>query len=319
MKIDFNKGYIILGEGEPFFICPHSGPSIEVPTNRDDYSDTIASLCWMKSGGSFMISTMPRKAGFGIDFNRTVPDKEEAIDIWEDFIEDKNPEDLKKFRDKFSFACKDEEDYNNRVSIYNNFWREAEAFKNLVFIHRKFTRLKNYPSIIDVITYSGKGVDMEKAQSSINKANEKYAGFFKQIEDDYKQAILLETKRVLERITRLYGFELGKIKLEYKEHILKDLEIIKSFASPDIVSDLLNNFTEDNFMAAAEDVLHLAGPPLVTLERIFKGAKAQETKALLFKNRNMIEFECNAFIGYWYPKEASEIILDILKDLGIIN
>jgi len=35
----------------------------------------------------------------------------------------------------------------------------------------------------------------------------------------------------------------------------------------------------------------------------------------LYRRKNVIEIESNAFMNYWYPGEASNIILDIVNEI----
>ena len=88
MQIFYRKGYIVYQEkGEHNFtsVPPHAGAALEIPTSRDDNSETVASLCWMKTGGNFILSTMPRKRAFGVDFNRGIPKKTVSLVICRKF------------------------------------------------------------------------------------------------------------------------------------------------------------------------------------------------------------------------------------------
>ena len=59
MRTDFKRGYTIYRdtEKEPFIIAPHSGPALDVVTSRDDHSETVASLCWKRIGGTLIITS----------------------------------------------------------------------------------------------------------------------------------------------------------------------------------------------------------------------------------------------------------------------
>ena len=65
MERRFYAGFTVYQNGDnPVYVCPHSGPSLISPNNRDSYSDVIASLCFEKTGGSMVISNNPaRKTG----------------------------------------------------------------------------------------------------------------------------------------------------------------------------------------------------------------------------------------------------------------
>src|SRR3989344_3322044 len=85
MKTEFKKGYIVYkNKDDPVFVVPHSGPALEIATSRDDNAETVASLCWKKDGGVLIVSGIPRRRQWGIDFNRDIPNIDKAIDtsIW---------------------------------------------------------------------------------------------------------------------------------------------------------------------------------------------------------------------------------------------
>ncbi|MCD6381531.1 MAG: hypothetical protein J7L43_00945, partial [Candidatus Aenigmarchaeota archaeon] len=83
MERRFYPGFTVYKNGDnPVYVCPHSGPSLLSPNNRDSYSDAVASLCFEKTGGSLVISNLSRKRAFGIDFNRDLPPEELSIKIY---------------------------------------------------------------------------------------------------------------------------------------------------------------------------------------------------------------------------------------------
>ncbi len=153
MDVFFHKGFCVYKKGDsPYFVAPHTGPSFETPTSRDDNSDTVASLCWMKRGGTLIASGLSRKMSFGIDFNRNIPPKELAIKSWQDFVTDDNSKELFNFRDAYAFSAINEKDYEKRLETYNKFWETVCLGQKIVYIHRKFSRLKNHPTIIHIMT-----------------------------------------------------------------------------------------------------------------------------------------------------------------------
>lgn len=308
---------------EPLFVAPHSGPAFEIPTSRDEHADLVASLCWMKTGGSLLISHMPRKMNLGIDFNRDPPQKKLALDMWSEFLSNYNSEKLEEYRKKYAWVAYDEKDHENRLKIFNDFWEIIKTMSSVtVFVHRKFTRAKNFPSILDIITYKGRGVDKKVVETIVEKINAKYAPFFKSVEQQYKQAILLETQRTINRIRTVFSnFDLKTMKVEYKTHIKEDMKIIKQFANSRFVKRLDNNFNEKNFMLALRSALKKENPPRVTLESIFSGDKAMSIMNSLLnkKERLIMEVECNQFLNYWYPDLAAEIITDLLNELRTVD
>ncbi|MFH1294695.1 MAG: hypothetical protein ABIH90_02010 [Candidatus Aenigmatarchaeota archaeon] len=321
MKIEFKKGFAIYRNGPgPVYVCPHSGPALETPTSRDDNSDTVASLCWMKTGGTLIISGLPRKRLLGIDFNRSHPKKKEAVGFWPSFLVDENRDDLTGYRKKYSWVAVDDDDHDERSGIYRDFWESVNHAKgNVVFIHRKFPRLKNFPSILDVITYQGQGVDKETMENAISKVNKKHQSFFARVSNHYKSTILLEEMRAVDKIQEMTkGFSLHSLQGEYRENILGDLNVIERMSRPFLVKRLRESFNPTNFIAAIQSALDNAESPKITLEAIFRGDPAKEEKQRIFASRKTMELESNSFLNYWYPEEASQMIVDIMVNSGFL-
>ncbi len=330
MDRSFLKGFTVYRNGtDPVFVAPHCGPSFETPTIRDDNSDTVASKCWLKTGGTLVFSNMTRKRIWGIDLNRDPPSKELALKMYPEFMADKNREKLKRFRSKYAFVARNSADYLERLKIYETFWGTVGNLGSvIILVHRKFARLKNYPSLMDIITFEGKGVDMETIKGIVEQINKKYGKKFKSVANDYKKYVMLESRRIVDRITRIYNeFSLGKMDAEYRMFIEQDLNAIKRFAEKSAQEELTNNFNKKTFLAAAKSALKAKVTPEITLENFFKGRKALSVKQKFFNKQFLIiEAEVNAFFGYWHPGLAADIIVDIVtmlrgaklyKNLGI--
>jgi hypothetical protein len=323
IDIDFKPGFIVYRNGHgPVWACPHSGPALEVSTSRDDNSDTVASRCWLKTGGTLIVSGIPRKMMYGVDLNRNIPPKEISVNLFDQFIKDGFRKRLHTYRKEYAWASSNEADYKHRLSIYNDFWRSVKRSGNvIVFVHRCYTRLKNFPSLIDVITYQGEGVDKKIIETIAERINKKYEPFFRSISKYYKEYVLLEQKRVIEKIKRLFSeFSLDKMKVEFKEHILSDIEVMKKHAEKNKVRKLEKNFNEKNFMTALKSVLKADVHPKITVESVFKGQKALRTKKPMFIQENVVmEAECTSFLNYWYPDVASDILIDLLGNLVSVD
>ena len=314
MDIFYKPGFSVYRNREdPVYVVPHAGPAFETPTSRDENTDTVASLCWMVTGGKLIISTISRKRLLGVDFNRDPPSRTKAMDFYPKFIEDKEHTDLQDFRQKYAWVAKDEKDHREKHRIYNNFWKSVkEDGELIVFMHRKFTRLKNYPSVIDIVTYGGSGINMEIVKAALKRINRKYSKFFQRIAPLYKEAIMAEEKRVIDRIKTIFGeFSLEKMKAEYRANIMNDIDIAKRFADRNVMRRLERKFSERNFLSAIRNALK-KGRPLVTMETIFKGAQALSQKKPLFE-KTVLEIESDSFVNYWYPNETANIILELLK------
>ncbi len=319
MQRRFYAGFTVYKNGDnPVYVCPHSGPSLLSPNNRDSYSDTVASLCFEKTGGSLVISNLSRKRAFGIDFNRDLPPEELAVSIYPDFMAKRKLKKLQNFRERYAFAAKNRMDYLEKKRIFENFWNVVGNLGQIIiFSHRKFTRIKNFPSVMDIVTFEGKGVDMETLREIVSNINKKNEGFLNEIKDFYYQRILLETKRYLAKL-RESGEEsdLNSIDPYEKKFIQKDFEVIKRYADPEFTKALEEKFSIENFYSAVKNVLGKDIKPKITIENHFKGEKARtKIDPLLKKHFLVMEVETNEFIGYWYPEKAAEILLDIISRL----
>jgi len=323
LKIDFKPGFSVYTNGPgPVWVCPHSGPAIEVPTSRDENTETVASLCWLKTGGSLVVSGMPRKKMFGVDFNRDIPPEDLSLLLWPKFFENGHSERLKNYRKKYGWVAQNKTDYHHRLRIYRDFWGTIKRLGNvIVFVHREYVRMKNFPSIMDVVTYQGEGVNKEIIKRIVETVNKEYEPFFSKITKDYKDSILLEEKRTIERIKEVFSdFDLEKIKIEYRENLLDDVKVMEKYADRRILKRLKKEFNERNFISAARSALRRGPGPQITVESVFKGEMAIRTKKPLFIKQNIVmEVECNAFINYWYPDIASRMIMDLLKNLVSVD
>lgn len=319
LEVDFRPGFTVYRNGHgPVCVCPHSGPALETPTSADHWSETVGSLCWLKMGGTFIISGLPRKQMYGVDFNREKPPRDSAVNLWPEFVRDENRDRLERYRKNYSWTSASGTDYSNRLSIYNDFWDTVRRSGNvIIFFHRQFTRMKNFPSVMDVITYQGKGVRKEVIDAIVKKTNRKYRDFFKHISRPYKDEIHLEHIRIIDRIKRIFsGFDLDKMKVEYKTNTMNDMKKIKKYADKKAYARLEKKFNDKNFLRALKSALKKGGDPRITVESIFKGQKALTMKKPLFRKDNIVmEVETTSFLGNWYPSIASDIIMDILNDI----
>ncbi|MBU2634466.1 MAG: hypothetical protein KJ674_04445 [Nanoarchaeota archaeon] len=321
MDFEVRKGFLIYKDKEKNHViaCPHSGPALDHPTTRDDNSETVGSLCWRELKGTLIISSMPRKRIFGVDFNRDIPPLKLALDSYKIFLENKLNEFTFEYMQKYAWVCKDENDYEQRLKIYQNFWGEIEKYDKIILIHRSFNRMKSYPSIMDFITFKSKGIKKSKIINVVKDINKKYASFFSRIEQGYKKMILFESQRFVADIIENEGeFKLSKFKPHIKSSILKDITGINRYASKYIIKRLNENFTINNYLEAIKNALDNAPPPRVTVEHVFDGSLALGPKRKLFpkKGKTIIEVESSYFMNLWYPKTAALIIKDIYYKLG---
>ncbi|MBI4155538.1 hypothetical protein HY498_05650 [Candidatus Woesearchaeota archaeon] len=319
MFIDFKKGYsIYIKKPEDLVIAaPHSGPSINSPIARDDHSDTLASYLWNEVGGKLVLSNISRNRLFGVDLNRDIPALKIALENYKIFELGIDLEKIDAYMKKYAFVAYSEEDYERRLRIYQNFWSEIENGRIIVLIHRAFNRLKTAPSIMDIIIFGENKNLRSYVTEAISKLNSKYYKFLQFIENDYKQAIIAETKRFILDIMFSYNsFNLNNIGIIKRKAIELDIEKMKKYASPVLVEDLRRNFTPQNFIKITENALSRMGLPQITLESVHDGSLAHGPKRKLFPSEKIvIEIESTQFLSFWHPQIGSKILRDLIEEL----
>ncbi|HLD06525.1 MAG TPA: hypothetical protein VJC16_03250 [Candidatus Nanoarchaeia archaeon] len=319
MKVRFCAGYAVYeAPGDIVFVTPHSGPAFEASTSRDEYSETVASLCWQQLSGKFVVGNVSRKMTWGIDLNRGIPPEQEAIAFYPRFMMDIDADDLFHYRRKYAWAARDAADHQHRLQIYSGFWNEVKTGKIIVLIHRAFSRLKVMPSIMDLTTFDSQGVDRETLQGIVDQVNQKYDSFFSQVEREYKEVIRLEQERIISNVIRRYGtFDLQKIGIEFRTNLLRDIQAIQLHAEQDAVERLEQEFTPQRFLDAADSALARAGKPRITVERAFHGLLATGPRQQLFPTTDkiIIQFEPTSFLSFWYPAIGAELICEIIQEV----
>jgi len=312
-QVQFKRGFIVYSDGNEknVIVSPHSGPALESSTSRDDNSETVASLCWGKIGGKLIIGNMPRHRLLGIDFNRDIPSLDLALKYYKHFI-NRDLEKINYFKSRYGWVAIDEKDYYNRLKIYQDFWAEVGKGQKIVLVHRAFTKMRNVPSIIDIVTFGKDGVKQDKIKGIVDEVNLKYYNFLKKIEDDYKQAILFETKRELLNVIDKNG-NIVNINSSLK----KDLKKMELYCSKEKLIKLKNDFTPQNFLDCVQDSLRNIPFLRITIQKVFEGDLAYAPKRKLFprKDKTIIEVEPCRFMNFWHPQITAEILYDVLKML----
>jgi hypothetical protein len=317
MKIEFRRGYNVFSKpGDIAYVALHAGPALEIPTSRDENTETVASLCWFKTGGKLVISSLPRKKAFGIDFNRGIPPKKEAISLFEGFSSGKDEKRLYEYRKKYAWSAKDQQDYSKRLSIYRSFWNEIKRSDFIVLVHRCFTRLKNVPTLMDFTSFDGKGVDIDVLKSAVEEVNRKNSAFFKSIEKEYKALIMLDEERAIQNIKRIFGsFVLNKLRTsDFEDNLAADIKAMEKYCPKPVFKKLMDDFTPENFLYACKKALEKIETPRATVEHVFHGLKSIGPRKQLFPSkRKVLNIESTAFMNFWYPHKTAEIITDIIE------
>ena len=320
MEINFKKGYSVYDKdnNECVFVAIHAGPAIENPVHRDDHSETVASLCWKQIGGKLIISGVSRDRLWGIDFNRGIPSLSQALKNYQLFDDGENNTVKLDYSKKYAWVSKDEKEYHEKLKIYQNFWEDASKGKYVILIHKNFPKMKAVPSIMDFITFSEQGVKKKVIQKIISEMNSKYFDFFEKIKNDYRNAILADTRRFVLNVLRIYEhFDPNKMSPGHKTAIEKDLEKVTKYADKIALNRLKNNFSPYNYLMCVENALNHIPLPQITIEAVHDGSLALGAYNKLFPkhDKTVIEVESNGFLNFWHPHMASKIILDVVEKI----
>jgi hypothetical protein len=298
-------------------VCPHSGPALHAVSARDDNSETVASLLWSEVGGKLVVSNISRSRLYGVDFNRDIPSLKIAINAHPSFISD-DQEKMNQYMKKYAWVAKNDQEYEEKLKVYQGFWAEIQEQKYVILIHRAFDRMKFIPSLMDITIFTERKIQKKKVQDIITKINTKYFDFFRKIEGDYKNAIMAETKRTLLEILRMHNsFDLSKMDPNHRETILKDLEKIERYSDRISLNRLRSNFSPGNYLEAVKYALEKVPIPEITLENVFDGASAFGPKRKLFpvKDRVVLQIEPCLFLNFWHPQMAAKILNNIITEL----
>jgi len=332
MQLEVHEGFSVYKNGYgPVFVALHSGPTTDILSGRDSYSDMIASFCFERNGGTLILANITRNRVYGIDFNREIPDLDVALDMYSKFLKNSSTDLCHQYKRKYSFVAENKKDYQEKVRIYKKFWSYIRTSGDfIIFIHTLISRLKNFSSIIDLITFNSRGIDKHILNKIIGEVNEANAKFFKRIESDYKQVILLEQKRIVNSIS------IDKINLEkdmkiadqwcYKKIDSKSsLVLQKNKDYLDFLQNRKINLNDRNtkriLLKIFKYVLKNAPTPKITLENIYNAETAIGPIKEIVKNgrKIAIEVEINSFISRWYPEETVKIIIDIINKIKQVD
>ena len=254
MNVEFRPGFTIYRKNgiSISWIAPHSGHSFLMPDSRDEETDTVASLCWMKRGGSLILADTPRVRDFGIDFNRASPSKKEALEYHMKYEHHELSSLLwLKYRDKYGWTAKDNNDFKNRLSIYRNFWKNANASQTVVLVHRMVSRLSNSSSLMDV---TGFGISKKKIDAAVRKVNEKFSDIMEETKGDLREFILISAKE----------------RFHYMQSRLDMEHIFNNFYEQDLKFIGVRECEKNGFINAAENKLRSIKPE-VTASKFFSG------------------------------------------------
>lgn len=325
MEFDLHNGFIVYKNNYgPVFIALHAGHAFGSVFGRDDNSDVVCTKCWEKCGGTLILTTISRNRVYGIDFNRDIPPLDLAIEMYRKF-QNKRKRLIKQFERKYAFVAKNKTEYYSKLRVYTNLWSVIRNSGNfLVFLHRHYARLKNYPSLMDIITFKDIGIKRAILQGIIEEVNSLYSKFFRKIAKEFKEFILMEEKRIMDAGDRAAFIEDVKTILPWCYEKIESKKSLVLGKEKDLKSILMNKETLENIqdkriqnkiIKVFRLALKNAPTPHITLEKVFSAEFAIAPLKQLLKagNRIAIEIEVNEFLSRFYPDVAVDIVLELIR------
>ena len=313
-------GYTSYNSGKPgpLFIAPHAGMDIPFRLGIRDLGTESVAYYAAKKGGSCIISTMGRERQNGIDFYRIPPTEKIALNGY-DYFEGNLHEKMKEYRKTYAFVAKDVNQYRQKILIYRSFWEFISSSKNpfLVFVHAHLPHIKNYPSIMDITAFEGRGFSQDILKEAVKKVNEKHKDTFKKLKSGLAKYILSYLDTWFQSVERKYGkFEIDKISGLTRDTLNANLNIISKYASKEILNLMNKSFSKGSFRLAVENAINRGEDLKVTVEKMFKGKLAEFTVVpMLRTNRAVgIQIEVSEFLGETKPDLAATIIWDMIEE-----
>ncbi|MBI5347617.1 MAG: hypothetical protein HZB66_03330 [Candidatus Aenigmarchaeota archaeon] len=311
MEMKIERGFVVytlgkLGKGDVFVVL-HSGPQYgtyagnKITTPRDTGADIISSIASEKFSSSLVFSGIPRNPFCGIDFNRLAPTPEEALR----FSKARDDE-LKAMMDRYAWACSDENDYNERMALYRNFWDTVSSLGDRFFlIHVIGLKLAHIPTIMDIITFDSRGISMQKAQETADMMTEKFSNELEIIADYYRKAMITDYNL---NFCHMWEHTPGQ-----REWLDKDISFLRKIGLVEEAEELEKGGMEkQRFLDIVEKVTENV-ELRVTVEHTFSGKKAfAPKKELLDKGKVAIEIEVSRIMQH-FPDLGSEMLLYLAK------
>ncbi|MBI4014386.1 MAG: hypothetical protein HY365_00340 [Candidatus Aenigmarchaeota archaeon] len=318
MRAYYKEGFMILKTGMPgpVFIAPHSTMTVSPVLRGDVGTETLTKVLTAKTGSLAVISLVPRAGRYGIDLFREPATMKEALEMFKTA----NSYDKRgAFEKKYAFYAQDQDEYLEKIGVHNQFWMAAETLcpPNPLYaiMHSQALRIKNFPSVLDVCTNSGRWYSESAVREAVAKINDKYAARLKKIKPVLKRYALYWADTHLRRSIgyRFRRFDLRTMQGSIKTEVMKDIMNASAILKEDAKS-LEKDFTWEKYMALLERCID-ATDFAVTYQNNFTGRMGEgRISRLIAKNAgSAVMFETSAFMNEMYTKTSSRMVEDILK------
>jgi hypothetical protein len=287
MNFEYKPHYVVYDSGRkgPLFVAPHAGIAFR-PEYQDEGTHYIAYRLAEEWGGKALISNITREKEIGVDFFRSPPTQEQALEYYS-MISNGRKRNTMPFRKKYAWVARDIAEHSLKSVIFNDFWNVIkEAHTPVVFVHRQFLNPIRHPSLIDVIPFNhGRAV-----QQAMKKVNQKYEHIFGRLFNMYKISFDFKTRT-----------------LQFKEFLEEEgLEMFQKKRRKPKLDRRIDRF---------EDKTSRMPYIRLTYKKNFKGEAVKEMvhDHLLDKHFPILHLEVSEFLTNHHTELAVHLIKDLMK------
>lgn len=305
------------GRPGPIFIAPHSTVSLISVARGDIMSELITTKLVSKLGGIGVVSTVPRRGRYGIDYFREAATMEEAVAMFTAY-RNKDYRSKEEFEKKYSFFARDSEEYLEKINSYNHFWTTVETLAPkkpfFVIIHTQGARMKNFPSILDVATLSGKWIDEKVARWAVEKTNMKNKEMISSIKSSLKKYstdwATINLKSSI--ISRFNNFDASKLEGAFKTRLMNDVRRASCLLNRDFES-IMKCLDWEKYLSLIQECIDCTDF-CVTYQNTFDGKSGEKRIGRLLEKcgGTAVSFETSAFLNEMYPEVSVKMVGDMI-------
>jgi hypothetical protein len=223
-----------------------------------------------------------------------------------------------KFEGRYAFFAKDEEEYLEKANVYNQFWTTVETLssKNPLFVlmHSQGTRLKNFPSLLDIATLNGEWMSEKKIRDVLDEVNAKNRKTLLSIKEDMKKYAKSWAEIWMRNsiLFRFGEFDFKKMKGSFKASVESDIQKAALLLNEDFKA-LLKDLTWEGYIHLLERCIDERQFE-VTYQNTFNGEPGRDRikKLLSHCGGEAILFETSTFLNEVHPEISIKLVSDVL-------
>lgn len=315
VRVYYKDGFMIYKSGRsgPVFIAPHASYTLCPLCRGDVGTELITAELVKRLGGMAFVSTVPRIGDHGIDYFREPASLSEAHQM---FKAKDNPDAMLKFEKKFAFFARDEEEYLEKITKYNEYWTNIRTLakkKSLfVIVHGQGMRMKNFPSLLDIATLNGRWINEEAMKNVIQVVNKKYSNLFYDLNEDIKKYAIAWADIQLKNYIVMRFKEFANVRGATKHNLIRDIKRASELLRRRGVK--LHSLSWNDYLSLIETTIDRT-QFRVTYQCNFNGAKGKYAINRLLKHNGGEAFsmEFSVFMNEVYPNATVNIAEEIIN------